>query len=82
MASVETRKSFESMVIRPPSQRTYDLTAIIKLALSEDVGDQGLIPFLSSIFILYFFYVLLSFCYLSLWFLCGLTSTCLRSLWS
>ena len=52
MGGVESRKSFESMAIKPPSHPTYDLTAIIKLALSEDVGDQGLIPFLSSIVIL------------------------------
>ena len=52
MAGLETRISFESMVIKPPSHPTYDLTTIIKLALSEDLGDQGLIPFLSSMVIL------------------------------
>ena len=52
MGGVETRISFESMVIKPPSHPTYDLIAIIKLALSGDVGDQGLIPFLSSMVIL------------------------------
>lgn len=55
MSGIETRSpriSFESMVIKPPSHPTYDLRAVIKLALAEDVGDQGLIPFLSSMVIL------------------------------
>lgn len=36
---------FESLVIKPPSHPTYDLRAVIKLALAEDVAGQGLIPF-------------------------------------
>eukprot|EP00262_Sarcandra_glabra_P001010 TRINITY_DN11027_c0_g1_i1.p1 TRINITY_DN11027_c0_g1~~TRINITY_DN11027_c0_g1_i1.p1 ORF type:complete len:362 (-),score=58.19 TRINITY_DN11027_c0_g1_i1:326-1411(-) len=31
----------QSMVIKPPSHPTYDLQAVIKLALSEDAGDRG-----------------------------------------
>ncbi|XP_010265929.1 PREDICTED: nicotinate-nucleotide pyrophosphorylase [carboxylating], chloroplastic isoform X1 [Nelumbo nucifera] len=33
--------SLESLVVKPPSHPTYDLKAVIKLALSEDAGDLG-----------------------------------------
>ncbi|KAL2327198.1 hypothetical protein Fmac_020625 [Flemingia macrophylla] len=35
------RISFELCAIQPPEHPTYDLKGIIKLALSEDVGDLG-----------------------------------------
>lgn len=31
----------ESMVVKPPSHPTYDLKAVIALALAEDAGDRG-----------------------------------------
>lgn len=34
--------SFERMAVKPPSHPTYDLKAVIKLALAEDAGDRGL----------------------------------------
>ncbi|URD94365.1 nicotinate-nucleotide pyrophosphorylase [Musa troglodytarum] len=33
----------ESMAVKPPSHPTYDLKAVIALALSEDAGDRGLL---------------------------------------
>ncbi|RWR84598.1 nicotinate-nucleotide pyrophosphorylase carboxylating, chloroplastic [Cinnamomum micranthum f. kanehirae] len=44
MSAIGTRNpviSLESMAISPPSHPTYDLKAIISLALSEDAGDRG-----------------------------------------
>ncbi|KAJ4970811.1 hypothetical protein NE237_003910 [Protea cynaroides] len=44
MSVLETRNPtvpLKSMVIKPPSHPTYDLKAIIKLALAEDAGDRG-----------------------------------------
>ncbi|WJZ80480.1 hypothetical protein VitviT2T_000396 [Vitis vinifera] len=52
MSGIETRSpriSFESMVIKPPSHPTYDLRAVIKLALAEDVGDQGDVTCMATI---------------------------------
>ncbi|KAK9106156.1 hypothetical protein Scep_023000 [Stephania cephalantha] len=43
-ATIETKNpriGWESMVIKPPSHPTYDINAVIKLALAEDAGDQG-----------------------------------------
>ncbi|KAL6350916.1 hypothetical protein AAG906_031502 [Vitis piasezkii] len=37
------------MVIKPPSHPTYDLRAVIKLALAEDVGDQGDVTCMATI---------------------------------
>ena len=34
--------SSKSFAIKPPVHPTYDLKNIIKLALAEDAGDQGL----------------------------------------
>ncbi|KAJ0974521.1 hypothetical protein J5N97_016486 [Dioscorea zingiberensis] len=31
-----------SMVVKPPSHPTYDMKAVIKLALAEDAGDRGI----------------------------------------
>lgn len=31
----------ESTAVKPPSHPTYDLKAVIALALSEDAGDRG-----------------------------------------
>ncbi|KAJ3692894.1 hypothetical protein LUZ60_011989 [Juncus effusus] len=39
----------ESMEIKPPSHPTYDLKAVIDLALSEDAGDRGDITCLATI---------------------------------
>lgn len=36
------RISFESLPIQPPSHPTYDLWGVIKSAIAEDAGDQGL----------------------------------------
>jgi len=36
--------SYESFAVKPPLHPTYDLKGIIKLALAEDAGDQGLRP--------------------------------------
>ncbi|CAL9084705.1 unnamed protein product [Musa textilis] len=33
----------DSMAVKPPSHPTYDLKAVIALALSEDAGDRGLL---------------------------------------
>lgn len=33
--------SHGSMAIKPPSHPTYDLKAVIELALAEDAGDTG-----------------------------------------
>ncbi|MQL87880.1 hypothetical protein Taro_020432 [Colocasia esculenta] len=41
--------SFASMVIKPPSHPTYDLKAIIRLALSEDAGDRGDVTCLATV---------------------------------
>ena len=40
--------SFESMALKPPLHPTYDLKGIIKLALAEDAGGQGLSSLISS----------------------------------
>lgn len=37
-----------SMAIKPPSHPTYDLKAVIKLALAEDAGDTGSLSSLLS----------------------------------
>ncbi|WOK99910.1 hypothetical protein Cni_G08622 [Canna indica] len=39
----------ESMAVKPPSHPTYDLKAVIALALSEDAGDRGDITCLATI---------------------------------
>ncbi|CAB4295755.1 unnamed protein product [Prunus armeniaca] len=44
-----TRISFESLPIKPPSHPTYDLSGIIKSALSEDAGDRGDVTCLATI---------------------------------
>lgn len=46
--------SLESMVIKPPSHPTYDLKGVIKLALAEDVANQGYISlmFFSLLYVL------------------------------
>ncbi|CAB4265159.1 unnamed protein product [Prunus armeniaca] len=44
-----TRISFESLPIKPPSHPTYDLWGIIKSALSEDAGDRGDVTCLATI---------------------------------
>lgn len=51
-----------SMAIKPPSHPTYDLKAVIKLALAEDAGDTGSLFRLLSIksFHLYLSFVKLS----------------------
>lgn len=36
----------DSLVIKPPAHPTYDLKAVIKLALAEDAGNIGLLFFL------------------------------------
>ncbi|KAK7273809.1 hypothetical protein RIF29_14872 [Crotalaria pallida] len=41
--------SFESFAIKPPVHPTYDLKGIIKLALAEDVGDQGDVTCMATI---------------------------------
>ncbi|KAL5707626.1 nicotinate-nucleotide diphosphorylase (carboxylating) [Ranunculus cassubicifolius] len=38
-----------SMAINPPSHPTYDLKAVIKLALSEDAGDRGDVTCLATV---------------------------------
>ena len=51
MSAIGTRNpviSLESMAISPPSHPTYDLKAVISLALSEDAGDRGSLLFPSS----------------------------------
>lgn len=40
--------SHVSMAVKPPSHPTYDLKAVIKLALSEDAGDKG---YFASVFV-------------------------------
>ncbi|CAN6481491.1 unnamed protein product [Victoria cruziana] len=39
----------DPMVVRPPSHPTYDLKAVIRLALSEDAGDRGDVTCLATI---------------------------------
>lgn len=41
--------SLESMVVKPPSHPTYDLKAVIALALSEDAGDRGDVTCLATV---------------------------------
>ncbi|OVA13074.1 Quinolinate phosphoribosyl transferase [Macleaya cordata] len=43
------RISLESMAIKPPSHPTYDLKAVIKLALAEDAGDRGDVTCLATV---------------------------------
>ncbi|RZC79230.1 hypothetical protein C5167_003454 [Papaver somniferum] len=43
------RISLEPMVIKPPFHPTYDLKAVIKLALEEDAGDIGDVTCLATI---------------------------------
>lgn len=38
-----------SMAIKPPSHPTYDLKAVIKLALAEDAGHTGSLSSLSKV---------------------------------
>lgn len=40
----------DPMVVRPPSHPTYDLKAVIRLALSEDAGDRGVFLFFAPLF--------------------------------
>lgn len=47
----------DSLVIKPPAHPTYDLKAVIKLALAEDAGNLGLL----SLLCLVIFVVLLCF---------------------
>lgn len=39
----------ESMVVKPPSHPTYDLKAVIGLALAEDAGDRGDVTCLATV---------------------------------
>lgn len=41
--TVKNGKSVESVIVKPPVHPTYDLKGVIKLALSEDAGDKGLV---------------------------------------
>ncbi|KAJ0974538.1 hypothetical protein J5N97_016503 [Dioscorea zingiberensis] len=38
-----------SMVVKPPSHPTYDMKAVIKLALAEDSGDRGDVTCLATV---------------------------------
>ncbi|GAV90274.1 QRPTase_C domain-containing protein/QRPTase_N domain-containing protein [Cephalotus follicularis] len=52
MSATETgnsRVSFKSMAIKPPSHPTYDLKAVIKLALTEDAGGLGDVTCMATI---------------------------------
>ncbi|XP_057737095.1 quinolinate phosphoribosyltransferase [decarboxylating] 1a [Arachis stenosperma] len=52
MSATETTNSkisYESFAIKPPSHPTYDLKGIIKLALAEDAGDRGDITCMATI---------------------------------
>ncbi|XP_020582536.1 nicotinate-nucleotide pyrophosphorylase [carboxylating], chloroplastic isoform X2 [Phalaenopsis equestris] len=52
MASVEaagSTASAESLVVKPPSHPTYDIKAVIALALAEDAGDLGDVTSLATI---------------------------------
>lgn len=54
MSAAGTRTLFssssaESMAVKPPSHPTYDLKAVITLALSEDAGDRGDITCLATV---------------------------------
>lgn len=40
-SSSPTQVSHGSVAIKPPSHPTYDLKAVINLALSEDAGHTG-----------------------------------------
>lgn len=43
----------DSLVIKPPAHPTYDLKAVIKLALAEDAGNIGLLSLHVSYFQLF-----------------------------
>uniref|UniRef100_UPI001CB8E836 nicotinate-nucleotide pyrophosphorylase [carboxylating], chloroplastic n=1 Tax=Erigeron canadensis TaxID=72917 RepID=UPI001CB8E836 len=48
--TVNLGKSVESVIVKqPPVHPTYDLKAVIKLALSEDAGDKGDVTCLATI---------------------------------
>ncbi|XP_068645943.1 quinolinate phosphoribosyltransferase [decarboxylating] 1a isoform X1 [Aristolochia californica] len=52
MSAIETKSSkisFDSVVIEPPSHPTYDLKAVIGLALAEDAGGIGDVTCMATI---------------------------------
>ncbi|PKA55639.1 nicotinate-nucleotide pyrophosphorylase (carboxylating) [Apostasia shenzhenica] len=52
MSAVEARGSMmpvEPIVLKPPSHPTYDLKAVIALALAEDAGDRGDVTSLATV---------------------------------
>ncbi|VVB03735.1 unnamed protein product [Arabis nemorensis] len=48
-ASATQTSGASSMAIKPPSHPTYDLKAVIKLALAEDAGDTGDVTCMATI---------------------------------
>ncbi|MFS8032901.1 putative nicotinate-nucleotide diphosphorylase (carboxylating) [Helianthus anomalus] len=49
VTNVKHEKLIESVVVKPPVHPTYDLKAVIQLALSEDAGDKGDVTCLATI---------------------------------
>ncbi|WCJ23055.1 Nicotinate-nucleotide pyrophosphorylase [carboxylating] chloroplastic [Euphorbia peplus] len=52
MSAIETRNPSafsQSMTIKPPSHPTYDLKAVVKLALAEDAGGRGDVTCMATI---------------------------------
>lgn len=52
----------DSLVIKPPAHPTYDLNAVIKLALAEDAGNLGLLSLLCFVILLFCFIFRIDIC--------------------